>query len=105
MGEMRPQALSNLALLMKERAQASMRGGNLAQARTYSTQAGAYLDQAKPLFDALVPLFPKDEGLRHYATGYEQLRILLFRLVGGTMLQLREFADCEREIRRMLAMF
>ena len=103
--EVRPQALTNLALLAKERVQRAMARGDASSARTYGLQAGRYLDEAKPLFDALVPLFPNDEGLRHYAAGFDKLRIFVFRLSGAALLQLGEFADCESEMARLLDMF
>ena len=103
--EVKPQALTNLALLEKERVQRALAGGNAAAARTHGLQAGRYLDEAKPLFDALIPLFPNDEGLRHYASGWDQLRIFVFRLAGAALLQLGEFADCEAEMTRLVDMF
>ncbi|EJK51260.1 hypothetical protein THAOC_29582 [Thalassiosira oceanica] len=103
--EVKPQALTNLALLEKERVQRALAGGDAAAAKTHGLQAGRYLDEAKPLFDALIPLFPNDEGLRHYASGFDQLRIFVFRLAGAALMKLGEFADCEAEMTKLVDMF
>ena len=102
--ELRPQVLSNLALLCKERAQAAMKAQDLASVKSYTQQAGNYLDEAKPLFDALVPFHRNNQDLLHYANGFEPLRKLIFRLNGHVLMQLQEFDLFEKEMRRMADM-
>lgn len=99
--EIRPQTLSNIALLYKERAQAAMKAKDFTNVKLYTQQAGNYLDDAKPLFDALVPFHQNNADLLHYANGFEQLRKLIFRLNGGALIQLQEFELFEKEMRRM----
>ena len=96
-GEVVPKAMMNLALIHNARANQFAQGGDLPNAKASSLKAGSFLDQAKPLLDALASA---DADSQRYIAQFKPLRLQVHRLTGQILAGAQEFAACEEEFRR-----
>ena len=101
-GEVRPKAMMNLALVQNTRANQFAQAGDLANAKESALKAGSFLDQAKPLLDALAGdvSASADVDSQRYIAQFKPLRLQVHRLTGQILAGANEFQACEEEFLR-----
>lgn len=106
-GEVRPKAMMNLALVENTRANQFAQAGDLANAKGSALKAGSFLDQAKPLLDALAGdvSASADVDSQRYIAQFKPLRLQVHRLTGQILAGANEFQACEEEFLRASQLF
>ena len=101
-GEVRPKAMMNLALVHNTRANQFAQTGDLSNAKESALKAGTFLDQAKPLLDALASNISAsaDADSQRYIAQFKPLRLQVHRLTGQILAGANEFQACEEEFLR-----